>query len=109
MPSVWRSRLRDETGERIHVSLQQCNDADDGSQNDAMPDDSLEDVRLPADLVGCGGGHADALGVDHLAHDATGAVGGTDQHLQLLFVDCRDSGRVLIEDFCCSDMLAAAV
>src|SRR5262245_43774722 len=67
----------------MNVGLKQRQDADDGGEDDAMPDDRFEDVRLLANLVGGGGGHADTLGVDHLAHDAASAVGGADQYLSM--------------------------
>ena len=59
-------------------------------QDDAVPDDRLEDVGLLAELMRGGRGHADALGVDHLAHDAAGAVGGADQHLGLSEVEVAE-------------------
>ena len=54
------------------------------AQNDAVPYDGLENVRLLAELMRGGGSHANALGVDHLAHDAAGAVGGANQYLGLV-------------------------
>src|ERR1700676_3236626 len=64
----------DELGE--DVGVEHDDDADDGGQGYRVPEDEAEDGAFLADLVGGGGGDADGLGVDHLAHDAAGAVGG---------------------------------
>jgi len=67
----------DELGE--DVGVEHDDDADDRGQGDGVPEDEAEDGAFLADLVGGGGGDADGLGVDHFAHDAAGAVGGTHQ------------------------------
>src|SRR5690349_5059657 len=55
-PRPKESRRRHERRQRIHVCLQQRDQADDRGENDTVPDDGFEDVGLPADLVGGGGG-----------------------------------------------------
>src|SRR5262245_21666502 len=71
--SAAHDRVRHEQREGIDVCLEEGDRADDGGKGDAVPDDRLEDVGLLADLVGGGGGDADRLSIDHLAHDAAGA------------------------------------
>ena len=70
--------MRHEQRERIDVRLEQSNEADQGSQENTMPQHGLENVRFPAELIGGGGGDTDALGVDHFPHDAAGTVGSAD-------------------------------
>src|SRR6516164_10782107 len=79
-----RSVARDQEGEGRNVGLQQDDQADDAGQDDAVPQDRLEDVCLSANLVCRCRGDDDALGIDHLPHDSTGAVGRADQHLGLV-------------------------
>ena len=53
--------------------------------------------------------HADALGVDHLAHHAAGAVGGADQHLGLFERQvAHRAGTVVVPDLRGGDLLQAA-
>ena len=68
----------------MDIGLKQCDQPDHGGQDDAVPEDGLEDVGFLPDLIGGGRGHADALGVDHLPHDAARAVRGGNKHLELL-------------------------
>src|SRR6202049_647546 len=68
----------DEWGE--DVGVEHDDDADDGGQGYRVPEDEAEDGAFVADLVGGGGGDADGLRVNHLAHDPTGAVGGAHEN-----------------------------
>src|SRR3954453_936059 len=51
-----------------------------------MPQHGFEDCCLAAHLIGRSSSHANALSVDHFAHDAAGAVCRADQHLRLVEV-----------------------
>ena len=54
------------------------------ASDQAVPEDEAQDRPFLAVLLRRGGGDDDALGVDHLAHDAAGAVGRRQQDLRLL-------------------------
>ena len=61
------------------VGLEHDQDAHQRGQRDAVPEHRAQDrARVGAVLLPAGGdaGHDDALRVDHLAHDASGTVGG---------------------------------
>src|SRR4051794_7865183 len=58
-----KSGSRHQTREREQVRLEHRDDADDGGEQDAMPDDGLEDVGFLAELMRGGRGDADALRV----------------------------------------------
>ncbi len=45
-----------------------------------MPENETEDDAFVSYLLGGGGGDCDGLSIDHLAHDATRAVGGAHQN-----------------------------
>src|SRR6202047_1560056 len=64
---------------RQHGRLQEHQDADEAGEGDAVPEDVAQDLSLLALLAGGHAGHHDALGVDHLAHDAAAAVAGAGQ------------------------------
>src|SRR5262249_48851777 len=48
-------------------------------QDQSVEENEAQDGPLLAMLPGRGGGPHDALGIDHLAHDPAGAVGGGQQ------------------------------
>ena len=74
-----------------------------------MPDHGLEDIRLLADLVRAGGRNANALGVDHFAHDAARAVRGADECLRLYFGQVRHrTGAMRCIDLRRRDLLQTA-
>src|SRR5579864_2758468 len=58
-----------------HIRLKQYQHPDQQGQGQAVKEDVAEDGALIALLVGGDAGDDDALGVDHLAHDAARAVG----------------------------------
>ena len=70
------------TGDELRedVGVHHDNDADDGGERHRVPEDEAENGAFVADLVGGGGGDADGLRVNHLAHDPTGAVGGAHEN-----------------------------
>ena len=55
--------------------MQEYEDADEGGEGEAVEKNVAEDVAFVAVPLGRGAGDDDALGVDHFAHDAAGAVG----------------------------------
>src|ERR1700719_2727476 len=65
---------------RKNVGVYHNDHADDGCQRHRMPEQETENRSFMADLIGRGGGNANRLGVHHLAHDATSAVGRTHQN-----------------------------
>src|SRR5579863_8246884 len=65
---------------REDVGVEHDDDADDGGEGDGVPENETEDGAFVADLIGGGGGDADGLCIDHFAHDAAGAVGGTHEN-----------------------------
>ena len=92
----------------MDVGLEEGDEADDGGEDDAVPEDSFENVGFFPDLMGGGGRNADALSVDHFAHDAAGAVGSANEHLQLLARQAGKHAGVIIEDFGGGDLLQTA-
>src|ERR1700741_784444 len=65
---------------RKHVGVEHYNYADDGAEGDGVPKHETENHAFVAELVGCGGGHADGLRIHHFAHDTSGAVRGGHQN-----------------------------
>src|SRR4030095_7054820 len=79
-PPSWpyRRLLRQRRDEpREDIGLKEDEDADRGGERDAVPEDVAQDLAFVALLAGGDACHDDALGVDHLSHDAAAAVGGT--------------------------------
>src|SRR5215472_17052647 len=60
---------------RQQVGINHDDDADDSRKHDGMPENEAEDRAFVANLIGRRGGNANRLRIEHLAHDATGAVG----------------------------------
>src|SRR5215472_13129541 len=60
---------------RQQVGINHDDDADDSGKRDGVPENEAEDRAFVANLIGRRGGNANRLRIDHLAHDATGAVG----------------------------------
>src|SRR5262249_51331922 len=61
------------------VGVEDDNHPHDSAQSNGMPYNKPEYLALIPDLIGCGCGHDDRLCIYHLAHHATGAVGGAHQ------------------------------
>src|ERR1700722_4864146 len=80
---AWRSTgasMDDHVFERRYVCLQEDEDADERGEREAVQENVAENVAFVAVPLRCGAGNDDTLGVDHLAHDAAGAVGRAHQH-----------------------------
>src|SRR6185369_4175142 len=69
-----RNRVREDIG------IQHDDDGHDGTQGNRVPDNEAEDDPFIPNLCGSRCSNCDRLRVDHFAHDATGAVGGTHEH-----------------------------
>src|SRR5438094_4616021 len=85
---------RDNSGE--NVRLQKGDHADDRGACDRIPEHRAEDRPqrvgpLLRVVVACGTGNHDRLGIDHLAHDAAGRVGGDDEDFVQMQLLRRDS------------------
>ena len=64
-------------------------------------------IRFLAQLIGGRRGHDNALGVDHLAHDAAGAVGRADEYLRLSQIQMA-AERSRVVNLCGGDLWQAA-
>ena len=92
----------------VNIGLEQGDQPDHTGQDDAVPEDRLEDVGLFANLIGSSRGHADTLGIDHFAHDSPGAVGRANQHLKLGPLKMGKGCRVVLVNPRCRDLLETA-
>src|SRR5438876_893143 len=59
---------------RQHVGVHHHDDSDDGCKRHGVPENEAEDGAFVANLIGRRGSDANRLRIDHLAHNATGAV-----------------------------------
>src|SRR5579883_1843400 len=98
--------MRHEHREREHIGLQQRQQAHNDCKQNAVPQHCFENIRLFAELIGCRGCHDDALGINHLAHDAASAVGSANEHLQLRQIEMWKHGSVV--DLGCCNLLQTA-
>ncbi len=71
---IYLPLLADKVGKRGNVRLQENDKADQARQRDTVPENVTQDLTLVSIPFGGCTGHHDALGIDHLAHDAAGAV-----------------------------------
>src|SRR5688572_14976339 len=67
---------QDHGGEGGNVGLEGDENADERGQDDAVDENIAEDLAFLAVVIRRGAGDDDALGIDHLAHDAAGTVRG---------------------------------
>src|SRR5215471_12058724 len=63
-----------------NIGIDHNDHADDGCQRHRMPGQETEDRSFIPNLIGRGCGNANGLGIDHLTHDAAGAVGRAHQN-----------------------------
>src|SRR5262249_26133321 len=79
---VWTFRLlfHDHAREWEEVGREEYEQADQDGEGEAVKEDVAQNAPFLAVPARRGAGDDDALGVDHLAHHAAGAVGGGHQH-----------------------------